>query len=130
MPTAPDAAEKARMAFTLHLAGLSWQEVADHQHEGEPLYAHYQSAYRAAKTYQESTAFGDNLMDHRATDMARFDALQRAMWRKAIGGDLAAAKFVLQVMRAREELLGVKGVQPADKQDDPIDELAARRGAS
>lgn len=125
---AADAAERQRIAFTLRLAGLTWAEIAAHQHNGDSLYADASGAHRAARTYEESQQHGDDLLTHRALDMARFDALQRAMWRKAIGGDLAAAKFVLQLMKAREELLGVKGYQPKESVDDPLDELAARRG--
>lgn len=129
MTKAADAAEKQRIAFTLRLAGLTWPEIASHEYNGEPLYSEASAAQRAAKAYEESQAHGDDLMSHRAIDMARFDALQRAMWRKAIGGDLAAAKFVLQLMKAREDLLGVKGYQPPAKVNDPLDELARRRAA-
>lgn len=123
-----DVAERQRIAFTLRLAGLTWAEIAAHDHNGEPLYSEASAAQRAAKSYQEGNAHGDDLNSHRAVEMARFDALQRAMWRKAIGGDLAAAKFVLQLMKAREDLLGVKGYQPPAAVNDPLDELSRRRG--
>lgn len=125
--SAAAAAERQRVAFTLRLAGLTWAEVAAHQFEGEPLYSDASGAHRAAKVYEESHAHGDDLLTHRQMDLARFDALQRAMWRKALGGDIAAAKFVLQLMKAREELLGVKGYQPPAQVNDPLDELAYRR---
>lgn len=123
----PEAAEKRRIAATLRLAGLTWDEVASHQHNGQRLYEHGSSAYNAVKKFEEEAQYGDDLDTHRALDMARFDALQRAMWRKAIGGDLAAAKFILQLMKAREDLLGVKGYQPKEMVRDPLDELAKRR---
>jgi hypothetical protein len=129
MSKAPEAAEKQRMAHTLHLAGLTWAEVAAHDHHGHPLYATAGAAHQAAKTFRESQDFGDDLMEQRATDMARFDALQRAMWRKAIGGDLAAAKFVLALMQAREKLLGLHDLTPREGSGDPLDELAKRREA-
>lgn len=122
-----EAAEKRKLAFTLRLAGLSWAEVASHDYNGSPLYGHPSSAYNAAKEYEDSLDHGDNLDTHRAVDLARFDSLQRAMWRKAIGGDLAAAKFVLEIMKAREALLGIKGYQPRESERDPLDELAKRR---
>lgn len=121
--------ERQRIAFTLRLAGLTWAEIAAHQHDGERLYSDGSAAYRAAKAYERSQPHAENLMEQRALDLHRFDALQRAMWRKAIGGDLGAAKFVLRLMMAREELLGLKGYQPAPAGDDPLDELAARRAA-
>lgn len=129
MTKAPEAAEKQRIAHTLRLAGMTWAEVAAHDHGGHPLYATAGAAHAAAKTFRESQEFGDDLMEQRATDMARFDALQRAMWRKAIGGDLAAAKFVLALMQAREKLLGLHDLTPREGSGDPLDELAKRREA-
>lgn len=121
--------ERQRIAFTLRLAGLTFADIASHQHNGANLYSDASGAYRAVQSYQESHGHGDDLMEQRAIDMARFDALQRAMWRKAIAGDIPAAKFVLEIMKAREKLLGVQGYQPPTGQDDPLDELAKRREA-
>lgn len=123
------AQEKSKIAHTLRLAGMTWQEVADHEHEGGPLYMSAGAAHDAAKRYRESQDYGDDLMEQRATDMARFDSLQRAMWRKAMGGDLAAAKFVLALMQAREKLLGLHDLTPREGSGDPLDELAKRREA-
>ncbi len=123
------AKEKQKIAHTLRLAGMTWQEVADHDHEGHPLYQSPGAAHDAAKKYRESQDYGDDLMEQRATDMARFDSLQRAMWRKAMGGDLAAAKFVLALMQAREKLLGLERLTPREGAGDPLDELAKRREA-
>lgn len=124
---AVDQAARQRVAYTLRLAGLTWAEIASHEYEGGRLYSNGTAAWRAAKTYRESSSAGDDLMSHRELDMDRFDALQRAMWRKAIGGDLPAAKFVLALMRARQEMLGLKGYTPPEQEVDPLDELAARR---
>ena len=122
-----DASDKRKLAFTLRLAGLSWAEIASHEFNGGRLYEHGSSAANAAKQYEDELDFNDDLHTHRAIDLARFDSLQRAMWRKAIGGDLAAAKFVLMLIKAREDLLGVKGYQPKDSVRDPLDELSRRR---
>lgn len=119
-----------RIAFTLRLAGLSWTEIAAHDHNGEPLYSSPGAAHRGAKVWEENHKHGDDLDEHRAVDMARFDALQRAMWRKAMQGDVAAGKFVLEIMKARERLLGLQGLQPKQVVDDPMDELAARRNTA
>lgn len=123
------AAERQRIAFTLRLAGLTWSEVAKHDHNGAPLYSDGSAAYRAAQAYEKSQAHGDNLMEQRALDMARFDALQRAMWRKALAGDLPAAKFCLELMKARQKMLGVQNLQARESIEDPLDELAKKRGA-
>lgn len=128
--THEEAEEKRKLAHMLNLAGLTWQEVASHDFNGAPLYAHAASAHAAAKQYRESNCYGDNLLEQRELDMHRFDALQRAMWRKAIQGDLPAAKFVLSLMVAREKLLGTQGVQPPTGIQDPLDELAKKREAS
>lgn len=122
--------ERQRIAHTLHLAGMSWAEVAAHEHNGAPLYSDASGAWRGAKAFRQSMDYGDDLMEQRAVDMARFDALQRALWRKALGGDLGAAKFVLSVMTAREKMLGVQGLTPRDTAHDPLDELAKKREAS
>jgi hypothetical protein len=124
---AATAAEKQRLAFTLRLAGLSWAEIAAHEYNGSPLYADVSGAHRAAQAYERSQAHGNDLMEQRSLDLHRFDALQCAMWRKAIGGDITAAKFVLKLMMAREALLELKGYVPPPSRDDPLDELSARR---
>lgn len=130
MSTARESSEKQRIAHTLRLAGMTWAEVAGHMHEGGRLYATPGGAHAAAKAYREAQDYGDDLMEQRATEMERYDALQRAMWRKALAGDLAAAKFCLSVMVAREKLLGAQGLTPRDTAHDPIDELAKKREAS
>lgn len=130
MSNAQAASDKQRIAHTLRLAGMSWSEVAGHMHEGSQLYASAGAAYTAAKKYRDQHDYGDDLMEQRATEMERYDALQRAMWRKALAGDLAAAKFCLSVMVAREKLLGAQGLTPRDTAHDPIDELAKKREAS
>lgn len=122
--------EKQRLAHTLRLAGMSWAEVASHEFEGAPLYGSAATAHQAAKIYRDSTDFGDDLMEQRSVDMHRFDALQRAMWRKALSGDLAAAKFCVNLMIARERLLGAQNLTPRESARDPLDELARKRAAS
>lgn len=121
--------ERQRMAFTLRVAGLTFADIAAHQHEDGRLYSDASGAYRAVKAYMDRHGHGDDLLEQRNIDMARFDSLQRAMWRKAINGDIAAAKFVLEIMKAREKLLGVQGYQPPTGAEDPLDELAKRREA-
>lgn len=128
--SAAEIKERQKIAHTMRIAGLSWSEVAAWEHNGGPLYADASGAWRGAKAYRDSMDHGDDLMEQRAVDMHRFDALQRAMWRKALGGDLPAAKFVLAVMTAREKLLGAQGLTPRETAHDPLDELAQKRAAS
>jgi hypothetical protein len=110
------------------MAGLSWDEVAAFKDDrGEPLYSQASAAWRGAKAHMDRTGEGDSLGEHRRLDMERLDALQRAWWRKALQGDAAAAKLVLTVMRERAKLLGLQGLTPHEGNEDPLDELAARR---
>lgn len=119
---------RQKQAFVLRMAGLTFTEIAAYRGEdGKPLYAHSAGAHAAVRAYMRENGHGDVLKEQRALDMERFDALQRAMWRKALGGDLSAAKFVLSVMRERQKLLGLQGLVAQESVEDPLDELAARR---
>jgi hypothetical protein len=122
--------DRQRQAHMLRLAGLTWPEIAQSDYQGAPLYDNAANAHRAAKNYAEALQHGDTVAEARATDMARFDALQRAVWRKAIAGDMTAAKLVLQIMTAREKLLGTQNLPAQEVANDPLDELAKKREAS
>lgn len=120
--------ERQKRAHTLRMAGMTWEEVSAFPHEdGTRLYSNATAAWRAAKGHVERTSEGDTTSEHRRLDMDRLDALQRALWRKALAGDLAAAKVVLSVMRERAKLLGLQGLTPHEGNQDPLDELAALR---
>lgn len=128
MPSTPEQRDRQRQAYALHLAGLSYQEISEFKgKDGKPLYADSSGAYRGVKAYVERLGQGDVVAEQRFIEMQRFDALQRAVWRKAVGGDLQAAKFALQVMQARQRMLGLQGMQAHESVDDPLDELASRR---
>lgn len=122
--------ERQRTAHVLRLGGMTWAQIAAHNVNGEPLYADASGAWRGAKAYRDAHLFGDDLMEQRAIDMERFDALQKAMWAAAMDGDLDAAKFVVTVMTARQKMLGVQNIQATVSTVDPLDELAKKRNAS
>lgn len=128
MPSTPEQRDRQRQAYALHLAGLSYQEISDHKGvDGKPLYADSSGAYRGVKAYMDRLGQGDVVAEQRFIEMQRFDALQRAVWRKALGGDIQAAKLALQVMQARQRMLGLQGLQAHESKEDPLDELAAKR---
>lgn len=128
MPSTPESREKQRRAFVLRMAGMEWEEIAKVKDDyGNPLYSNGSAAWRAAKTHQESTSEGDTTSEHRRLAMERLAALHRSVWRTALGGDMAAAKLVLSIHREQAKLLGLQGLVPHEGNQDPLDELAARR---
>jgi hypothetical protein len=109
-------------ALTLRQAGVVWAEIAR-----QTKYASAGAAYNGVKAALGRRALGGKVEDQKLLEEQRFDALQRAYWREALGGDLKAAKFVLQVSKERRQMLGLQGLIAPETLEDPLDELAARR---
>ena len=88
-------------ALELVAEGKSYDEIA--QAVG---YSHRGSAHRAVfKALDDREAEG---VDHlRATELARLDALQVALWDRAMDGDVEAVLAVLRIMDRRIRLLAL-----------------------
>lgn len=114
--------EEQDRALALRQAGLTYEEIA-----AQTKYASSGAAFNGIKAALERRNLGDKISDQRVLEMFRFDALQRAYWRQAMGGDVKAAQIVLQIMEKRAKLLGLQGLPAVESPEDPLDELAARR---
>lgn len=114
-------AEQER-ALALRQAGLIYEEIAR-----QTKYASAGAAYNGIKAALARRGYGGKIDEQKLLEELRFDALQRAYWREALGGDLKAAKFVLQVSKERRQMLGLRDLAASETPEDPLDELAARR---
>jgi hypothetical protein len=101
--------------------------IYHYRRAGEPLAAIAQrmgiSVSRVTKYYRDyitELAKYVTVEDHRVAlleENARLDILQSSFWDQATDGqDKDAAKFVLDVMRLRADLNGLKQMNPADRE--------------
>lgn len=82
-------------------SGLSYEQAA-----AEVGYASRSAAWKAfhrALADREAEAIDE----HRATEVARLDAVQAAYWAEAVSGDVQAAQVVLRCIEARTKVLGL-----------------------
>lgn len=92
---------KRLRALELVAEGRSYDEIA--QAVG---YSHRGSAHRAVfKALDDREAEGADLL--RSIEVARLDRLQRALWDRAVGGEVDAILAVLRIMDRRVRLLGL-----------------------
>lgn len=93
----------ARQARAVELAtrGFTYQAIAD-----ELGYASKGTVYRMVHQAlaQDRREAVEGLQE---LEVARLDAVQHALWDKALTGDVAAAHAIIQVIRARCRLLGL-----------------------
>lgn len=111
------------MATALAVAAVKRAKVVEAVAQG----ATYDEAAKVAGYTNRSGAFkafwkaveqreAEAVDDHRALELARLDALQVALWEKAMNGDVKAAGMVLKLIEQRCRLLGLdkaNGVQAA-----------------
>ena len=102
------AVERQRQALEMRKAGKGFVEIAQVLGYGGPSGAYNAVTTALRKTLQEPA---DEL---RQMELARLDALQAALWPKAIAGEWAAADRVLSIMERRAKLLGLDAPTRAD----------------
>lgn len=131
-----DAERKQDLAYRLALAGATVQEIATSRdpETGDPLFQDGRgasAALAAARRRYRDEAEALTLDDEVAQAIARFDRVHRALWPKAIGGDVLAAREIRQIAMARAQLLRYdKGADVGPGKDsDTVDQLAQRREA-
>ena len=102
------AAERQRRAFELHLAGVTYEQIAS-----ALGYASHSGAHKAVSAYvkQFRTEPTQELI---AIESARIDRLWRAIWERALGGDLKALDRAIRLMDRRAKLLALDGAQKLD----------------
>ncbi|MFC4497881.1 hypothetical protein ACFPA8_27495 [Streptomyces ovatisporus] len=97
-------AERRASAIQLHLAGMSWQGIAD-QLGYASRGAAYTDVTRAMEQRQTEEAEQIALM--RYTEARRLDRLQAAAWPAAMSGDVKAVETALKVIDRRVKLFGL-----------------------
>ncbi len=99
----PLAAWRRARAVELATQGHTYDQIAS-----EVGYANRGTAYRVVrKALDENVA--DAVEEYREVEVARLNALQAAVWDRAIAGDLQAVDAVLKLVQARVKLLGLGG---------------------
>jgi hypothetical protein len=80
---------------------------------------------RLRQSLRELTQDSDE--DLRLLEIERLDAMQRALWPKALSGSWLAVDRCLAIMERRSQLLSLDGARPAEVTHDAVDALAQRR---
>ncbi len=137
-----EAERKQNLAWRLHLAGATPQEIAATKDpdRADTLFQDGRGAAQAlaaarrrmASEEQESEDPEDRTRDKVRSDVATLRRLKRALWPAASAGDVAAVREVRQLTMAIAALSGyVKGVaeEKAPDASDPLDDLARKRDA-
>lgn len=119
---AKDRAARNRQALELHLAGATYQKIADALGFASKASAH--AAVRSALTDAAAVFEGDDPVQ---TELARIDGMLIGLWPKARKGDVASVREAVRLGQRRLELLALGRTASADVELDPLDELRARR---
>jgi len=92
--------DKQRKALELHLAGASYQAIA--QALG---YTNRGTAHKVVQRALELTRSEQNLPETAPTELARLDAMLTGLWSKARSGNVQAIDRVLRIEERREAVL-------------------------
>lgn len=98
----PELVEKERQVLELRRAGATYDECAR-----AVGYATPQGAYLAYQRALKRTLVEAGTEEARQTELDRLDRLQRAVWPKAMNGDLQAINSVLRIFDRRARYLGL-----------------------
>lgn len=105
-----DALRRQELAYRLFIAGASYAAIArtaDPERPGETLYAHKGSAFHAVQSAVERHSGFVDTEAMRQVESQRIDALQRALWPKALNGDSWAVLRIKELMERRSKLFGL-----------------------
>ena len=95
-------------AIQLKTAGLTYQQIAD-----QLGYASRGTVYKIIKDAQ-SARLDNAVEEHRAYEVDRLNAMQGALWDRALAGDLQAIDRVLRLIEARCRLWGLLESRPKE----------------
>ncbi len=104
----PLAAWRRARAVELATQGHTYEVIAS-----EVGYANRGTAYRVVrKALDENVA--QAVGEYREVEVARLNALQAALWDRAIAGEVEAVDAVLKIVVARVKLLGLGAARPLE----------------
>lgn len=109
-PVNQEARRKQEMAYRLFIAGASYAQIADAgdpARPGETLYGNKGTAYNAVQSAIERHSGFYDAEQMRIVEAQRIDALQRALWPKALNGDPWAVLRCKELMERRAALFGL-----------------------
>lgn len=98
----PEIIDKERKALELRRAGMSYDEIA-----AAVGYGNGSSAWHAVQRAMKRTLREGGADEVRDQELDRLDRLQRAVWPRALQGDLPAVGAVLRIMERRSKMLGL-----------------------
>jgi hypothetical protein len=98
----PELFDKERKALELRRAGTSYDEIAV-----ALGYAKGAGAWNAVQRAMKRTLRESGADEVRDQELDRLDRLQRAVWVRALQGDLPAVGAVLRIMERRSKMLGL-----------------------
>jgi hypothetical protein len=105
-----EALRRQELAYRLFIAGASYEAIAntpDPNHPGQTLYAGRSGARKGVISAIERHSGFYDTEEMRKVEAMRIDALQRALWPKALGGDSWAVLRVKELMEHRAKLFGL-----------------------
>ena len=101
--------ERNRSALALRIEGLTYRQIADRLGVA-PSRAHELVKREAAETLPDD----DAVAEWRALQVARLEALNAAVWDRALTGDIPSVLTALRIMSAQSRLLGLdRAPEPA-----------------
>ena len=95
---------RKKEALQLRLEGKTYTEIAEHMGKSVSTVHGYVTGSLAEVTKEDAQQLRD-------VEAARLDALQHAIWDKAIDGDLSAIDRVIKIIDRRARLLGLDAPQ-------------------
>jgi AraC-like DNA-binding protein len=112
------AARRQAAALQLRESGMDLREIA-----AELGYSDASGAYRAVRSALQTILPDETRDEYRRLEIARIDALQAAMWPRAIAGDAKAAGIVLRCVSTRSDLLGLEAPRQIDVHERTYDHV-------
>jgi hypothetical protein len=97
-------AARRKAAVDLRLAGLTWAEIAERLDFATPGGAHGAVNQALREAREECRQSAEELIQQ---TILRYDSLQAAHWEKALAGNVASSKIILQCLAGRARIEGV-----------------------
>lgn len=120
--TSPGPTERQQKALELHLAGATYDAIAQALDYASRSGAH-EAVQMALKAQHEDPQLEDSVRD----ELARLDAMLTGLWAKARRGDVAAVDRVLKIGERRTQLVQLQQATAGPQEGSVVDDIAARR---
>ncbi len=123
-------AERRHMALDMRRQGGSYRQIAESLREVEgipPKYSHVQAQRDVTEMLRQiNEANREAVAILKRLELERLDELWYVYWKPAIGGDIAAAHYLLRLMERRARLEGLDAPLTMKHSGDPEHPLVAR----